>query len=359
MLSTLQDGSSKTGSKKNRFELDPEAKDKIQDALLDEITQSEISLRQSCPRKWFYRYVLRLQRRGYVNPHLVYGILIHHWLEWLYKNHLQGTIEKEMPSSMPAIKLFDFILDAKQQEEIDLAIQKAWIAFKAYRHHYKGLDSKLFVISNEVIYRTEFMGFNLSGKIDMVAKPTLRDGEFIWDFKSAGRLDANVLDAWSFRFQFLYYCWLYWKATGKKPSGTIVNGLVKCQLKPKMADRKTRRMETREEYLYRVAMDMQEYREKYFYRQRMPLAKGQLEWFENDILVPNLQSFDQMKRWLKLENRSEDLRSVVLAMHTSHCHVYNSVCEYLPLCKDGKIQLDEYFVSETKHSELELETAEE
>jgi PD-(D/E)XK nuclease superfamily len=314
-----------------------------------------------CPRKWYYRYVLRLQRKAYLNPHLVYGMLVHFWLEWLYRNQHQGTTENDIASEVPAVDLSPYILDTAAREEIELMIHKAWIAFKAYRLHYRQLDSHLFIISNEETYTVTFRGFTLSGKIDMIARPNIRDGIFIWDFKTAGRLDATILDAWSFRFQFLFYCWLYWRATGKKPDGTIVNGLVKCQLRPKLLDRKEKTRESREQYLERVTYDMRTNREKYFYRQRMPLGTGQLEWFESEVLIPNLQPFSQMRRWLKLDPPREfDLTSVALSMNTGQCHMYNSICEYLPLCKDGPMMLNQYFRQEVKHPELdELEQVEE
>lgn len=356
----LRNGSKKKSSTKV-FELDPEL---LVDALEDKITQSEIGLRMSCPRKWYYRYVLKLERKGFINPHLVYGTLLHHWLEWLYISGNQGTTETEYPSQMiQDIESYikRQILDMKAREAIELVFQRAWIAFKAYRWHYRQADRKMLVYSNEEVYEVEFRGFKLTGKIDMVANPNPKiDGTFIWDFKTAGRLDATVLDAWSFRFQFLFYCWLYWRATGKKPDGTIVNGLVKCNLKPKMADRKTKRRETREEYLERVRFEMQAHRERYFYRQRMPLAKGALEWFEETILIPNITPFWQMAKWLRyIDKRKFDLDSVAMAMNTGQCHLYGSICEYLPLCKNGPMMLGEYFKQEDKHPELnEIEDTE-
>jgi PD-(D/E)XK nuclease superfamily len=339
------------------FKLDSGSLALIKDSLEQGLTQSEMMLRIACPRKWFYRYVLRLQKRGFIDANLIYGTLVHFWLNWLYSKGLQGTTESEQASELPPIDLSKEIVDIRVRDEIEVVVQKAWLAFKAYRWHYQALDSHLHVMSNEKLYEVEFRGFKLTGKVDMVARPNNRDGVFIWDFKTAGRLDATVLDAWSFRFQFLYYCWLYWKATGNKPDGTVVNGLVKCQLRPKIVDKVSGRKESREEYLNRVRFDMQAKRERYFYRQRMPLSKGQLEWFEEEMLVPNLTPFWQMSRWLPVK-RLTDLASVVLAMNTNQCHMYNSICEYLPLCRDGKLQIGEYVSRETKHPELEQEVEE-
>src|SRR5271165_3126528 len=325
-------------------------------ALSDKISQSEIMMRASCSRKWFYRYVLKLDRRGAVDPNLIYGTVMHFWLEWLYREGHQGTVEKENPSDLIKMEFPpEILLRQEQKEAIDLAIHKAWIAFKAYRWHYKVPDSRLVVMSNEREYEVEIKGHKLVGKIDMVARSTERDGVYIWDFKTAGRLDAVVLDAWSFRFQILYYAWLYWRATGEKPSGTMVNGLVKPGLRPKYIDRKTKTMETRGQFLDRIKDEMQMNREKYFYRQRMPLASGRLEWFEKEMLIPHLTPLDRMKAYLlqpKLPAAVVQLTSDALTMKTNQCHMYNSICEYLPLCKDGQMMLGEYKQRVEKHQEL-------
>jgi hypothetical protein len=332
--------------KLTQFSLNEPAILAIKKAASEELTQSEIMTRAACPRKWFYRYALMLNRRSGPNYHFVYGSLLHAALAMLYKSGHYGETYKEHFIEVPKIELSsDIVLTPNDRLELQVIREKVQIAFNAYRIHYYKTDQHMRVRRVEETYETKFQGKKLVGRIDMVAHPNNRNGVFIWDFKTAGRFDAMLLDAWSFRFQFLYYCWLFWRCTGERPTGTMVNGLAKVQLRPKIANRKTKEKETVEEYLLRVKNEMQGNREKYFYRQRMPLAKGLLERFENEMLGPHLDAF---------VNLSNDLctNSLAMAMNTGQCHVYNTYCEYLPLCRDGPLMLAEYTKRDIKHIEL-------
>ena len=343
----------------NSFNLsDPRYLEAIKKATDNTVTQSEIMLRASCPRKWFYRYALKLDRISGVSYHLLYGSLMHAALAELYRSGHYGETYKEYPIEVPNVVVSeDVILTPENREEIELVKAKAQIAFNAYRMHYYKTDSYMRIISVEETYRTKFRGLVLEGKIDLVAHPKDRDGVFIWDYKTAGRFDANMLDAWSFKFQFLYYCWLYWRCTGNRPMGTMASGLAKTRLRPSIIDKKTKEKESREVYLKRVKKDMQVNREKFFYRQRMPMAKGMLERFEKEILMPHIHSFVMLKKLpdnpVIMTNEEIATRdSIAMAMNTSQCHMYNSFCEFLPLCKDGPIMLAEYSRRTSKHAEL-------
>lgn len=332
----------------NQIKLDGKA---IKKAVKDIVTQSEIMTRAACPRKWYYRYALRLDKIGVINYHLIYGDLMHRALANYYENDLYLHHPKEYPIAVPSFEIPENMLLAPgTREEIELVRAKVQIAFDAYRWHYYGEDAAMEVISTEENYVFRYRGINLQGRIDLVASPKPRDMEFIWDFKTAGRFDATMLDAWSFRFQFLFYCWLYWKCTGRRPGGTMANGLAKSQLKPSIVNKKTKELESKEAYLHRIKDHFQANRPKYFYRQRMPLGKDMLERFENEMLDPHIDAFKM------LEAAPDMMPTLSMAMNTGHCHVYNSFCEFLPLCKDGPMMLPEYQQREAKHVELE-ETA--
>jgi CRISPR/Cas system-associated exonuclease Cas4 (RecB family) len=309
--------------------------------------------RAACPRKWYYRYALKWDRKAAFNKHLVYGSLMHEALAKLYQEGHYGETPKEYPIEVPKLIIPEnVLLTPDDWQEIQIIQAKVQIAFDAYRVHYHKEDSYMRVLAAEEEYNTEWRGLKLQGRIDLVAHPKARDGIFIWDFKTAGRFDATMLDAWSFRFQFLYYCWLYWRCTGNKPSGTMANGLGKTRLKPSIVDRKTKQKETPDMYLDRIRKDMRDNRSKYFYRQRMPMVKGMLEKFENEILGPHMESFYLLGRY---STEGYTMNALAMSMNTGHCHVYNTFCEYLPLCKDGPLMLGEYNKREVKHVELAQE----
>lgn len=327
----------------------------IRQAALDVLTQSEIMLRASCARKWFYRYALRLDRRGMVDFNLIYGSLIHRLLEELYrdKNAFSFTPEAvpiEITEQMVKEITKDLLLTPDGLEELELTKAKVQIAFDAYRRQHYKLDAKLQIKDVEKVIRLDWGGLQLAAKLDMVAKPKQSDGVFIWDFKSAGQMNKQAMDAWTFRFQFLFYCWIYWKVTGIRPQGLMINGLLKTGLRPKIVDRKTKRREDREEYLKRVRQDMIDHREDYFFRQRIPLPNGMLERFEYEMLSPHVDAFRMMQR---KASTTEAMNALAMAPNTNQCHMYNSYCEFLSLCKDGTVALSEFDYRDSKHMELE------
>jgi hypothetical protein len=329
------------------IEQEKDSLDIISKAASEVVTQSEMMLRAACPRKWLYRYALKLERRSGVNYHFVYGDIIHQALATLYKSKWYGTSYKVHPIAVPYPKISeDIILTPEDREELVLIHRKAQITFNAYRLHYAEADKDLRILNVEDTFELDWKGVKLQGKLDMVAHPKLGDGIFIWDFKTAGRFDAKILDAWSFRFQFLFYCWLYWRVTGNLPTGTMVCGIAKTQLRPKIIDKKTEAKEAPEQYLKRVQEDMFENRSRMFYRQRMPLVDRMLLRFEKEMLQPHLDAFKHIQK------KGPATVPLTMAMNTGQCHMYNSFCEYLPLCKDGELMLGEYITRKDKHAEL-------
>ena len=135
--------------------------------------------------------------------------------------------------------------------------------------------------------------------------------------------------------------------------GLMINGLVKTGLKPKIIDRKTKEKESVRDYLQRVRNDMVTDRERYFFRQRIPLAEGMLERFEYEMLSPHVEAFKALRRRDSTKNTLGVIGALGFAPNTNQCHIYNSYCEYLSLCKDGRLALSEYDQREAKHMELE------
>lgn len=335
------------------FKLDEDNQIAVRRAASAVITQSEIMTRAACPRKWFYRYALMLDKIGAPNYHLMYGTMMHAALAELYKGGHYGESPKEYPIEVPNIIIPEsVVLTPQDRAELDLTKAKVQIMFNAYRIHYFKEDSFMRVAKVEEDMTYKWKGLTLTGRLDMAASPKSRDGIFIWDWKTAGRFDASMLDAWSFRFQFLFYAWLYWKVTGNKPSGIMANGLAKSLLRPKIVNKKLGTKETVNQYLDRIREDARDHREKFFYRQRMPFGKGVLERFEEDILAPHIDTFLLMRRSI-IDINTNVLAAVSMAMNTGHCHIYNSFCEFLPLCKDGPLMLGEYQTRTNKHQELE------
>lgn len=325
-------------SEKNWILLRPPIRKAIHAAAHDVITQGEIMLRAACPRKWLYRNALMLERKGLFYAPWVYGDIMHRLLEAYYRSGQQEQGE----AYEVAEDIWENPLTPTQIEEVGMIIRQVQIAFEAYCAFYKEADSKMVVIAVEREPEVFFEGLTFSGKIDLVSRPNgPHDGVFLWDYKTSFRLTPLIVDSWTFRFQFLFYAWLYWKYVGKKPDGIMVQGLLKSQLRPKKG-------ETQGAFLDRVREEMmgEETRSDYFYRERMPLGTDALERFERETLMPHVEAFK------RLRIGGANLEALAMQQNTSQCHVYGSVCEYLQLCKDGWAALSEFTKREKKHEEL-------
>jgi len=326
---------------KNWILLKPSIRKAIHAAASSVITQGEIMTRASCPRKWMYRNALMLEKKGSTQEvFLIYGSLMHRLLEDYYAS---GMKERGKASEVAdEFFLGGELLTPNQIEEVALAIKKVQIAFEAYCDYYQEADSKMVILSVEQEPEVFFEGLRFSGKIDLVSRPNgPHDGVFLWDYKTSFRLTPLIVDSWTFRFQFLFYTWLYWRYVGKKPDGIMVQGLLKPQIRPK-------KKENMNEFMDRIREEMtgEETRAGYFYRERIPLGADTLERFEAETLWPHIEAFK------RLRIGGANLQALAMQQNTNQCHIYGSVCEFLRLCKDGWASIGEFNVREKKHSEL-------
>jgi PD-(D/E)XK nuclease superfamily len=326
-------------NERNWIVLKPGWRQAVRSAARDTITQGEIMVRAQCPRKWFYRNALLLEKKGFPDIFLIYGSLMHRLLEEYYRGGQRG-LGAASASEMAVEIVGDAVLTPAQIEDVAFVSRKVQIAFDAYCAFYKEADARMVILSVEQEIEIRFQGLSFAGKLDLLSRPNGRsDGVFIWDFKTSFRLSPLIVDSWTFRFQFLFYAWLYWRHSGKKPDGIMVQGLLKSQLRPK-------KKETANEYFERMQAEMAEAGKEYFYRERLPLLADSLERFERETLAPHVEAFRRM------QVGGPSLEALSMAQNTNQCHVYGSVCEYLRLCKDGWAALPEFGKREKKHTEL-------
>jgi hypothetical protein len=175
------------------------------------------------------------------------------------------------------------------------------------------------------------------------------------DHKTTYQFDPSIFDGWSFRFQFLFYAWLWWKVKGRYPAGVYVNAIRKPAER-----RSTKKQETVERFVERIHQNIILEPQNYFKRERMPFDQGTLERFEIYTLNPIITQFEIISGISKCSiDEYEDMDlwntadSLLLAMNTDHCHQYNRACEFLDLCANNlKDHAAEYIDMKCKHAEL-------
>jgi hypothetical protein len=150
---------------------------------------------------------------------------------------------------------------------------------------------------------------------------------------------------------------MYWKMTKEVPAGMYVNALKKPAERRSVA-----KAETIPAFLKRIEQNIIVDPDKYFLRERLPVDKKALLRFQENTLDPVLTQMGLIKRGVA--NRLDGERtsgielatvySLIMAGNTDYCQIYNTPCEFLPLCENNfQDYASEYIVTTTKHPELQ------
>lgn len=322
----------------------------ILESFKEGLTQSEIMERCNCPRKHMFRYILQLKRQGSFSWALLTGGAVHTLLEEHYKLLQEGSEGLLVPKAVEFDFEPDIILDPTQHEEY-----KYWqfvSGLLVHRHNlfYQERDSNLKIHNVEHSADVEYRGLRLRGKIDLVASGEGKPRFWIMDHKTTSDINDLKLEGWQFRFQFLFYSWL-WKQIIERPSGTFVNMLKKPR-------QMRMRMESIEAFINRINTDMLAEPLKYFRREWIPLDDDILDRFQRYTLDPVITKFliiQEMATDNEFDRRFTDLekQSMLLEANTDHCISWNVKCEFLNLCKDNfQDYAVEFIRRHIKHPEL-------
>lgn len=324
------------------FEMHPET-------LEDGITQSEMQTMDNCPEKWNNRYNLRLTRKDEFSWASAYGKAVHAALEeWYSTKCRRYTWDLPLPPK-------GTILDLQRRQEYEYWDHLGQVQMQVYTSYYKR-DPKVFKVLQdgiEQIVRVTYdldddTSFELTGMIDLLLHHFGQAGIFTMDHKTTGRLDRAVTLGWTFRFQFMFYCWLAHRAFPKlKIKGWIPNGIKKSQLQWKPEK------EGIEEHMARIRTDMLEFPEKYFYREPLIFRKDNIRHFEETQLKPKLYLYKLLK---DPKTPMETKIAIGRRTNTDICTKYGTghQCPYLPLCEHGpSVEGFRYRRRDVKHTELE------
>jgi len=304
----------------------------------DGFTQSEIVTMDNCPEKWYRGYNSMLRKRGTFQWYNVYGSAVHASLESFY-TRLDGTYELAT-LQIPA----DCFLTAADETKLRYYTELLRVQMERYAIYWADDFTDYDIQANEQIITVEHQGLILTGKLDLIWAKDDKFGPA--DHKTSGLFTPEIFAGWNFRFQFMFYAWLWWQFTGEKPNCIWWNGIKKPMLKQG-------KNESFESFMVRISGDMRMEPDKYLKRQDMPLEDGMLEHFEARILQPKL---DKLKLLTDATTSGIIIESLARNMNTSECVRFGKTCEFIELCKHGiAAEGHGYITRETKHEELEVE----
>jgi hypothetical protein len=179
-------------------------------------------------------------------------------------------------------------------------------------------DTALQGCNDPKCYQPHYLRFRTDGIIELYHKVWLLEQ------KTTSRADNMFWEKFQLDFQTWGYVYGIWKVTGLKPSGFLVNAIIKHSRKPYGSPSKGYKMELdptnvdfmREPYLISDE-DLQDWE-----RDFKGLANDYEEAFRDKALNPD---------------------SLRIYKNTNSCHTYNRRCYYFDLCKRKQEQIDGEF----------------
>lgn len=313
------------------------------ETIADGFTQSELTTLDQCGYKWNLAYNLRLKKIGELSWPLMVGNAWHETMEEMY-----ATKGKRW-----TVAILQFP-DGHTPSIEDEAAKEHWQGIvqtlaEEYAKYHKD-DFQLFEISKngieftaDVTVEIEGIQIRLIGKLDLIGKfGRKRIG--IMDHKTAGRITEFTVMGWDFKFQFMFYLWLYKMQFDAKAHTFVVNAIKK----PELRQAKTENLIS---FTERCKTDIRTRPDIYFQRYSLDLTSNAMEKFEEEILMPKLYRLAMLQT-----GTPQQIAAIALNKNTDACHAWNRTCSYFPICQHGLAESQfQYETKPRKHIEISEE----
>lgn len=344
-------------------------------------TASSVRMFRSCPRKFFWKYILRLRPHADAGKdvNLVIGGAFHHCLAKWY-THRRSAMKKIVA---PFQRRLDSLLannalqcrDQKDYDKIETTVNTFTGMMLGYEHAYHR-DRERWSIPRdcvEKVFVADCGDFDYTGKIDIV--PSLDTLEFIVEHKSASRVAANeaYLDRLTLDIQVRGYIFGARKGLGIP----AVNEVLYDVVMKSMLRRKSN--ESQDTFNQRIVDDYTSRQQHYFHREPLRFPRAAINEFELElrqvhadyqrIVWPISSRLAQRKLshkrdFIKMLADAGMMPAKELAENPSDprawrpddstCNDYFRLCEYYPCCTDGLTQSvsRSFTIGEHMHEEL-------
>lgn len=311
--------------------------DKLRIDLSNQIyTQSEISLLDLCPFKWYLKYQQKLELIGAINWNFLVGTVWHKAMESLYQSKGKDLMVCNIANEIPE----DVIINQEVEKEIEYWQNVLEATLQGYATFYRD-DFKRFKVIDyekamEVTLEIDGLLITIAGKRDMKVK--YGDNIATIDHKTSSQISPSLTEGWAYKFQFMLYLWLDWQLSleDKRTNKFLVNVVKKTQLR-------WGKGEHINTFAARVKAAILGEPTAYFYRQELDLTAKGIMTFEKTLLIPKL------KRFAILQKQPE-LQEAFITKNTDACNYMFQQCEFFQLCYHGEEK--QYKTREIKHVEL-------
>lgn len=299
-------------------------------------TQSELGVWDDCAEKWYLGYNHMLERMGTFAWHFVYGDAFHRFVSgWYRGDEMPDFIDIEF-NYPPGV-----ILDQTQEMEEHKWMGILAVTLERYAKYYEKDREEWNITCNEETLETTYEGIKLTGKIDLGFE--LQGCNYLADTKTSGQFNMAIFDGWNFKFQFMFYIWLYQRDRKEHIDKFLVNAVKKPVIR-------VNKNETIEAYVDRFRQLLIQEPDKYFVRMPLQTIKGSMQHFEERVLKPKVERIR-----LLTEHTTSDtiIDALVRNQNSNHCNRPGQTCQFLPICKNGfKAEGFQYSQRTNKHQEL-------
>jgi hypothetical protein len=153
-----------------------------------------------------------------------------------------------------------------------------------------------------------------------------KDGWWVYDHKTTGKINDNYLQQASISNQTLGYLYAARKFLGEWPKGIVYNIILKPSIRP----RTKRNPETLDQFCNRLYQEYTKNPVKYFYREDILTNQRAVKsWLEETTVYAG-----EVLRRIEV---TEEYGDTVWQKCTGACFNYNSSCQYLPICTSGVV----------------------
>lgn len=309
-------------------------------------TSSAARLFQKCKRKFFWKYIMR------INPNFrAVGLLIgdvgHKILAHWYKGSrikMAKIAPKYITPAFEEATANEDYYDDDEYQKLMFQLEMLTGMMMGYEEVYAN-DRKEWNIERSNIERSfsvDLDDFFYNGKVDLFAHRNKSPKQkVVWDHKTQGiKISGAVVDRLPMDFQFRGYIFGSKKGLGYQSTRFMVDIIYKCKLRKKSN-------ESQKSFHQRIAEDYMARPDFYFYREEMQFSQQDILSFEHELRCIH-------QEFMQIINERDPYDPWSWPTNGQSCTDFNRTCELMDLCRNGLNQdaIMLYHQRETLHQEL-------
>jgi hypothetical protein len=297
----------------------------------DGITQSLIGSYRECPIQCKLRYYDGYTPRQYSKP-IHFGNCVHHVLASCYASNVSMPLAGEI---LRLVREYEEIWEQEQGGDFTIQQQTIWdevyvlaeaicltyfeIYRKDFRHNWEFTEKDFKVAYQFPAYPplgVEPVNTFLRGKIDGGFRDENTDKMWLIDHKTKAMINIDAIKSvLPYDTQCMMYMLAWFLQSGEYPAGIIYNIIRTPQSKQKQGEDKA-------DFIDRFRKTVEKDPDHYFYRIRFQVTPEEINQWEKDWLVPNLQ---EIHAWFESGCTSKTLNPDALETKYGLTPYYNLI----------------------------------